>query len=204
MPVEHGQAIDIERLRARDPQVFEAVVRTHYDRVYRLALRMLGNATDAEDVAQEAFMKVHRSAPRFRADSSLSTWIYRITHNVCLDELRRRKRRPLAQGLQGSDDEHLAVEQADDGPGPEEAALSADERLRLRRALDGLPLEFRSVLVLREVEDLSYEQIASVLKCPIGTVRSRLARARRLLAERLQRSDDHELQERVSSAASLR
>lgn len=183
--------------------MFEAVVRTHYDRVYRLALRMLGNAADAEDVAQEAFMKVHRSAPRFRGDSSLSTWIYRITHNVCLDELRRRKRRPLIQGLPSSADDAPSGEPEDDGPTPEEAACAADERDRLRQVLESLPIEFRSVLILREVEDLSYDEIASVLKCPIGTVRSRLARARRLLAERLQRSDNHELQERLPSSAAF-
>lgn len=204
MPSEHAETIDVHRFRNRDPEAFEAVVRAYYDRVYRLALRLLCNAADAEDVVQEAFLKVHRSAPRFRGDSSLSTWVYRIAHNVCLDELRRRKRRPLLQGRCDGAERETVQEPEDEGPGPEEAAFAAEERLRLRRALESLPLEFRSVLILREVEDLSYDQIAAVLKCPVGTVRSRLARARRMLAERLQRSDDHELQERFPSAASLR
>ena len=201
MPSEHAETIDVHRFRNRDPEAFEAVVRAYYDRVYRLALRLLCNAADAEDVVQEAFLKVHRSAS-LRGDSSLPPGYIASPTTSALDE-------PAAgSGV-------LAPRQARrcrarDGPGAGRrrsrtggSRLAAEERLRLRRALESLLLEFRSVLILREVEDLS-DQIAAVLKCPVGTVRSRLARARRMLAERLQRSGDHELQERFPSAASLR
>ena len=129
MPSEHAETIDVHRFRNRDPEAFEAVVRAYYDRVYRLALRLLCNAADAEDVVQEAFLKVHSSAPRFRGDSSLSTWVYRIAHNVCIDELRRRKRRPAQGG---------ATVPSGDGPG-RKTKVGPEEAASRRRAPEAAP-----------------------------------------------------------------
>lgn len=194
------EQIDIQRLRSGEHDAFEALVNTFYSRVYRLALRMLGGASDAEDAAQEAFIRIHRSVARFKGGSSLATWIYRITYNTCLDEIRREKRRPsIVQTEDGADPMHLMP---DPQEGPEDIACRSDASRAVRDGLQELSVEFRTVLILREIEDLSYDQIADVLQIPVGTVRSRLARGRRMLADILQGRVPRGVPDNVQRAAS--
>lgn len=201
MPGSDEYEIDLQKFRIGDPDTFERVVRAYYERVYRLSVTLLANPTDAEDAVQDTFLRIHRKAATFRGESSLSTWIYRIAHNICLDALKGRRRRST-HSLQAY--ETMGRNVPDPHAGPEERAFSADESARVRAALSSLPEEYRVVLVLREVEDLSYDQIADVLKCPVGTVRSRLARGRRQLAKVLEGGVNDDVSSDIGSVASAR
>jgi RNA polymerase sigma-70 factor, ECF subfamily len=154
----------------------DAFLRVHFDRIFAICRRITGNDADAADATQEAMLAVVRGLPRFDGRSSITTWLYRVTTNACLDELRRRKRRP-AVGLP-----ELERIEASVGPAVDEAFA---DHLRLNAALAALPEEFRVPVVLRDVGDLDYAEIATVLGIPAGTVRSRIARGRMALARSL-------------------
>ena len=165
----------VGRAASGDPDALDALLRRHQHRMYAICLRMTGNEADARDATQEAMLSVCRGVSRFDQRSSFSTWVYRVTTNACLDELRRRARRPLASG---SPTDLATRVQA----GPDEAVTA---RLTLDAALARLPLDFRAALVLRELCELDYAEIAEVLRIPPGTVRSRIARARAALSRDL-------------------
>lgn len=154
---------------------FELLVRRHRDQVYRVALRMLGSREDAEDAAQEAFVDAFQHLDRFRGDSAVSTWLYRITINRCLQH--RRSRRPTVP----LPDEH----QLAGGPRPDELAETAGRREALLEAIARLPMDQRAALVLHQFERLSYEDAADVLEVSVSTVRGRIARARQQLLHQL-------------------
>jgi RNA polymerase sigma-70 factor, ECF subfamily len=140
---------------------------------------MLGAPADAEEVAQEVFLRVHRALPGFRGEAALSTWLYAITSRLCLNRLKAPHRRRRAEA-------ELDVV-ADPAPGPGADLETAERDAALQRAIAALDEEARIVVVLRDVEGLSYEEIAAALELPIGTVRSRLHRARTALKESLRR-----------------
>ena len=171
----------VSRLRAGDRQAFEELVRTQQHRVYGLAVRMLGDAAEAQDVAQEAFLRAHRGLAEFRGDARLSTWLYAIVSRLCLNRLAGSERRLARQG------EEALARLADATPGPDQALERGELEEALHRAIGELPEERRIVVVLRDVEGLAYEEIAEVLELPVGTVRSRLHRARLDLKEKLER-----------------
>ena len=158
-----------QRIQDGTRESFEALLDAYERRVYNLALRMLGNSTEAEDAAQETFIQVHRALRSFRAEARLDTWIYRITVNVCLQR-RRKLSLPTAEL---PDAEHLAAPDAD----PFRAAAQAELGAKLGAALERLPAEQRDVALLHSMEGLSYAEVAQVLGCPVGTVKSRLAAA---------------------------
>ena len=179
----------VKRTLLGDTQAFEELVRIYQNKVYTLAYRYMGNEDDANDMSQEAFIKAFRSLRSYKGDASFGTWIYRITTNVCLDELRRRKRRVVPLSL----DEPLATL---DGTEVEreipDRSLAADtmyERKEFSRniqlLLDEMKPEHKTVIVLRDIMELSYEEIAVVLDCSIGTVKSRISRARNILQKKL-------------------
>ena len=172
----------IRRVLSGDANAFEALVREHEKYVYNLALRALGNAQDAEDVTQEAFLKAYRSLASFRGESKFSVWLYRIVSNLCLDLLRARKRR-AAQSLtvenEDGEDEELPV--PDDRFSPEHLLDRKLTREAVQHALEHLSDEARQILLLREIRGLSYEEIAATLSLDIGTVKSRIFRARKRL-----------------------
>ncbi|HEY7139327.1 MAG TPA: sigma-70 family RNA polymerase sigma factor [Methylomirabilota bacterium] len=180
-PAPGDSAEFVSRLRAGDRRAFEELVRTHQHRVYGLALRMLGNAAEAQDVAQEAFLRAHRGLAEFRGDSRLSTWLYAIVSRLCLNRLAGSERRHARHG------EEALARLPDAGPGPDQALERDELEEALHRAIGELPEERRIVVVLRDVEGLAYEAIAEVLELPVGTVRSRLHRARLDLKEKLER-----------------
>jgi RNA polymerase sigma-70 factor (ECF subfamily) len=168
----------IDAARAGDAAAVERVLRHHQPTMYAVCRRMLGNDADAADATQEAMIAVVRGLPRFDGRSALSTWIYRVTTNAALDEVRRRRRRPLTA-------DELDRGSADGDHGAPALDDTVAERLRLDAALADLSPEFRTVVVLRDVLGLDYAEIAEVLDLAPGTVRSRISRGRSALARAL-------------------
>ena len=164
--------------RAGDRSAIDALLRRHYPRLRALCRRLTGDADDADDACQEALVALVRGLPRFDGRSAFATWAYRVTTNTCLDELRRRRRRPP---LRPMDDEAGPTA---GGPAPPPAPDVGDRvaaRLDVDAALARLAPEFRTAVVLRDLCQLSYDEIAEVLDVPVGTVRSRIARGRAAL-----------------------
>lgn len=166
-------------------EAFGELVRLHEKKVYNLTLRMCASPEDAADAAQEAFLSAWKGLPSFRGDSDFSTWLYRLACNASIDLLRRRRRQ---RGELSLDDEDSAIDPADPAPAPQEQA----EQLELRRAVEAglaqLGDNHRQALVLREIQELSYEEIAAVLEVDLGTVKSRISRARSALRKILLKS----------------
>lgn len=158
---------------AGDASAFEELVRRHEQRTYNLCLRMLGKPEDARDATQEAFVAALKKLSSFRGDARFSTWLHRVAVNACFDILRRRQRRP---------EDELPEEP---GPAPGDLAESAAEALDVREALLKVPEDFRVVLILHDVQDLGYDEIAETLGIPVGTVKSRLHRGRVAMAQLL-------------------
>lgn len=171
----------IELAQRGDTAAFETLVGRHASMVYNLALRTLGDPHEAEDVAQEAFVRAWRGLPNFRAEAQLGTWLYRIVTNLCYNRLPR-----LRQELAALDpDTELMV--ADTAAGAEHTLLTAELRQQLQTAFDQLPESYRLVLTLRYVQELSYDEIAAVLAMPLGTVKAAISRGRAQLQAHLTR-----------------
>ena len=182
-------ALLIERALDNDITAFESLVARYQTRITAYAARMLGSVDDAEDVAQETFIKAYRSLDSFRGASSFSTWLYRITTNLCIDRARAKKRRPQsAYSLDepfDSDDASSTREIADFSQEPMRGVERDELRRQVRETVMEMPDKLRAVLVMCDIQGMAYEQIAQVLECPIGTVKSRLFHARADLARRL-------------------
>lgn len=168
---------------------FETLVDKYHDRVYRLAFRLLGNVQDAEDVTQEVFTQVFLSLKSFKGKSSFYTWLFRITYNVSISQ--RRRRRPVIslQASQGADSAPELMVVSQEGS-PEENLTREENKAMLEKALEKLSMEHRACLVFKEMEGMSYEEIAHSLDIPVGTVRSRLFRARLDLRNILDQSEN--------------
>jgi RNA polymerase sigma-70 factor (ECF subfamily) len=171
----------LARLRSGDARAFEDMVIAYQHRVFGVALRMLGRAAEAEEVAQEAFLRAHRSISGFRGDAKLSTWLYAITSRLCLNRLASADRRHVRH------DEEALARAADPGAGAPAELERREREAVVHRAIAELSDERRVVLVLCDLEGLSYEEIAEALEVPVGTVRSRLHRGRMELRERLEK-----------------
>ncbi len=182
------EPISLEALKAGDKAEFARFVETHSPAIYRLALRMLNNPQDAEDILQETFIKAYQNLPRFDGRSKLSTWLYRIATNEALMLIRRRKPEALSVDAPVSNGEGLAqeaLEIVDWSHMPEESLLSDEVRRYLRQAIDRLPPTLKAVFLLREIEGLSTRETAEVLGLSEAAVKTRLSRARLALRERL-------------------
>ena len=173
--VDTEEAELVAAAQAGDRGALERLLRQHQDRIHAVARRIMADPTDALDAAQEAMISIVRGLPAFDGRSAFSTWVYRITTNACLDELRRRRRRPTEP----------LPERDHSEPGAPDLAEGVADRLTVDAALAALPLEFRTAVVLRDVCRLDYAEIAEVLEIPPGTVRSRIARGRAALAATL-------------------
>ena len=168
-----------------DRSALDQLFRRHYDRVHAVCRRITGNEADA---AQEAMIAMVRGLHRFDGRSSFGTWAYRIATNASLDELRRRRRRPMVAGRERPDHEHHELVDPDAGVRIEQLG----DRYQLDAALAALPEDFRVPVVLRDVADLDYADIAAVLDVPLGTVKSRIARGRGMLAATISRADGNQ------------
>ena len=166
----------IQRVLDGDHEAFAGLVAIHEKQVYNLCLRMTGDPEDAMDLSQEAFLKAWRGLRFYKFESAFSTWLYRLTSNVCIDHLRRQKRRPAVSLTVGDEEEELDV--PDTEPLPEEQVLQNETQSAVAAAMNQLEEEFRLILTLRVVEERSYEEIADILDLKVGTVKSRIARAR--------------------------
>lgn len=176
------EAAIVRKVLGGDANAFETLVLEYEKNVYNIALRMTGNSEDAADMTQEAFIKAYNSLQSFRGDSKFSVWLYRIVSNVCLDFLRSKNRRPtVSLSVEDDDGEDAQLDVADESQSPE---LLLDRKLTrdsVRRGLDSLPLDYRQILLLREIQGLSYDEIAQALSLEVGTVKSRIFRARKRL-----------------------
>jgi RNA polymerase sigma-70 factor (ECF subfamily) len=168
----------VKRAKKGDSRAFDLLVLKYQGRVAQLVSRYLNNAAEVEDVTQEAFIKAYRALPNFRGDSAFYTWLYRIAANAAKNHL-------VALGRRPSSDMALDDLEVFDVPGrlkdhesPDEVIMGQQLEMLISRTIEELPVELRAALTLREFEGLSYEEIADVLECPIGTVRSRIFRAR--------------------------
>ena len=176
------EAAIVRKVLGGDANAFETLVLEYEKNVYNIALRMMGNSEDAADMTQEAFIKAYNSLQSFRGDSKFSVWLYRIVSNVCLDFLRSKNRRPtVSLSVEDDDGEDAQLDVADESQSPE---LLLDRKLTrdsVRRGLDSLPPDYRQILLLREIQGLSYDEIAQALSLEVGTVKSRIFRARKRL-----------------------
>ncbi|WP_231967864.1 sigma-70 family RNA polymerase sigma factor [Thermanaeromonas toyohensis] len=167
---------------------FEKIVIAYQDKVYALSYQLTGNHADAQDLAQEVFVRAYLNLEKFRFEADLGTWLHRITVNVYLNSRRKNKKDNIAYSL----DEPLLTEEGEvsrdlaaTGSDPQEVLAEKEKQRYIRQALENLPPEYRAVLVLREFQGLNYEDIAKVLGCSLGTVKSRLNRARQALKEKV-------------------
>ena len=193
------EAAVIQAVLAGDVNAYEALVKEYEKNVYNLALRMTGNSEDAADMAQEAFIKAYNSLTAFRGDSKFSVWLYRIVSNVCLDFLRSRSRKQtVSLSTENDDGEEVELDIADETHSPEQLLDRSLTRDAVRRGLAALPPDHREILLLREIQGLSYEEIADVLGLEAGTVKSRIFRARKKLCSFLIK--DGNIPEFVSSS----
>lgn len=177
----------INKIQAGDTDAFEPLVTAYEQTLYNLCYKMLGNREDAEDAVQEAFIKIFRALNDYRGDSRFSTWIYRIAVNTCNDMLRRKNRvQVISLYEQQEDGEETELQIPEEGNTPEELLERKLTRESVDLGLQALPEEQRTILLLREIQGLSYEEIAEIQHLDGGTVRSRIHRARKKLCRWLQ------------------
>lgn len=179
--------IIVQQVKEGKIESFEILVERYQKQVYNIAYRHTGNRDDAYDLSQEAFLKAYRGIKNFRQDSSFKTWIYHITVNVCRDHLRKSRKfhevsidEPVY-----SNDGDMEKQLTNNSKGPDETYESKELSEFIQSLINDLQHEYKEVIVLREMHQLSYEEIANVLKCSIGTVKSRLNRARKVLKDRI-------------------
>jgi RNA polymerase sigma-70 factor, ECF subfamily len=176
----------VQRVQDGDQSAFNLLVLKYQHRVLKLVSRFVSDAAEAEDVAQEAFLKAYRALPSFRGDSAFYTWLYRIAINTAKNALVSNRRRPLDFSLDLQDPEQYEQQaKLKDSDTPEGVLLTEEIREVVERAMQQLPEDLRTAIVLRELEGLSYEEIAEAMDCPVGTVRSRIFRAREAIDKKL-------------------
>ena len=193
----------VEAARAGDRFALDQLLRRHYDRIHAVTRRIAGGSRDADDACQEALIKIVRNLPTFDGRSSFGTWAYRIATNAALDELRKRKRRPSLSLVDDRDDGPAGATSVD--PVDDMASRrveSVADRLAIDEALDTLDDDMRAVVVLRDVLDLDYAEIAEVLDLPLGTVKSRISRGRRQMVAELRLDELPDLVADVTSETS--
>ncbi len=177
----------VERVQGGDKTAFDLLVRKYQHRVVKLVMRYMRDPADAEDVTQEAFIKAYRALPQFRGESAFYTWLYRIAINTAKNAAVARSRSPVEYDLdlQNSDESYELQARMADHDTPEALAMAEEIRMVVEAAIDSLPEELRTAIVLRELDGQSYEAIAATMACPVGTVRSRIFRAREVIDRRL-------------------
>ncbi len=185
MALSDGDDKLVKRAKKGDSRAFDLLVLKYQGRVAQLVSRYVRNNAEVEDVTQEAFIKAYRALPSFRGDSAFYTWLYRIAANAAKNHLVAMGRRPSSDvALDGAETFEI-TDRLTDAESPDEVIMAQELKDVIAKAIDALPAELRSALTLREFEGLSYEEIAEVIECPIGTVRSRIFRAREAIDQRV-------------------
>lgn len=177
----------VSKSKKGDIMAFEQLISAYEKRAYNIAIRMMNNEEDAKDAVQEAFIKIFKSIKGFREESSFSTWIYRIVTNVCLDELRKRKKY-AAVSLEfeiDSDRGTTRVEIGKDEETPEDLYERQEIKELVLKTIESLKDDYKTVVILRDIQGFSYEEIATILSCSLGTIKSRINRARIVLKDKL-------------------
>lgn len=177
----------VQRVQGGDRKAFDLLVLKYQHKVVKLVMRYVRSPAEAEDIAQEAFIKAYRALPQFRGDSAFYTWMYRIAINTAKNFIASRDRSPLVYDLDQSERQQTYEAQGRmrDSATPEALAMTDEIRNTVNAAIEDLPTDLRTAIVLRELEGLSYEEIAASMDCPVGTVRSRIFRAREAIDARL-------------------
>jgi RNA polymerase sigma-70 factor (ECF subfamily) len=177
----------VERVQKGDKRAFDLLVLKYQHKIVKLIMRYVHDPAEAMDVSQEAFIKAYRALPKFRGDSAFYTWLYRIAINTAKNYIVAMNRRPLEYDLDLQDPEqHEWSSRLRDDDSPEGVVLREELRETVERAMTSLPEELRTAIILREIEGLSYEEIAHAMACPVGTVRSRIFRAREAIDKSIQ------------------
>lgn len=181
----------VVRVQKGDKNAFDLLVIKYQQKIMSLISRYVRDADEVQDVAQEAFIKAYRALPGFRGDSAFYTWLYRIAINTAKNHLVSRSRRPPGSDVDVDDAQYLEVGDAlRDRETPESALFGEELKTRVNEALDALPDDLRTAVTLREFDGLSYEEISEVMECPVGTVRSRIFRAREAIDKIVQQQMD--------------
>jgi RNA polymerase sigma-70 factor, ECF subfamily len=177
----------VRRVQRGDKGAFDALVLKYQHKLVKLVMRYVRNPAEAEDIAQEAFIKAYRALPQFRGDSAFYTWLYRIAINTAKNAVVSRERSPIEYDLDRNGNEESGDMQGrmKDAETPEGLVLTDEIRTIVNAAIEALPEDLRTAIVLRELEGLSYEEIAAAMDCPVGTVRSRIFRAREAIDRQL-------------------
>jgi RNA polymerase sigma-70 factor (ECF subfamily) len=177
----------IKQAISGDRQAFSEIVELYKNKIYQVAFRMLGNRSEAEDIGQETFLRVYANLARYDQEHKFSTWIYRIATNLCIDQLRKRQFvYSLDQEIAATDGLDMYSQIADEGKGPEAEAVTLEVQLEVQQALNQLPAKYKSIMVLRYIEDLSLQEISEIVDLPVTTIKTRIHRGREALKNLLQ------------------
>ena len=186
MGSEDSDLILVERVQHGETAAFDLLVVRYQHKVLKLIMRYVHDSVEAEDVAQEAFIRAFRALPSFRGDSAFYTWLYRIAINTAKNALVASRRRPIDYSIDRQDGDDYAMQaRLKDPETPEGLLLTEEIQNTVNSAIENLPEDLRTAIVLRELEGLSYEEIAKAMECPVGTVRSRIFRAREAIDRKL-------------------
>ncbi|MDA9920375.1 RNA polymerase sigma factor RpoE [bacterium] len=185
MALSDGDDKLVKRAKKGDSRAFDLLVLKYQGRVAQLVSRYVSDAAEVEDVTQEAFIKAYRALPKFRGDSAFYTWLYRIAANAAKNHLVALSRRPTTDLALDDSESYEVPGRLKDNESPDEVIMGQQLEAVISQAIDVLPLELKAALTLREFEGLSYDEIAEVLECPIGTVRSRIFRAREAIDQKV-------------------
>lgn len=179
----------IKKAKKGDSAAFSALMEQHFAMIYNLALRMSGNPDDASDMTQEAMIKLFKNIGAFEGKSKFSTWVYRVAANTCLDELRKIKRKKAVSldAEYETEDGSVGYEAEDTAPTPDVSAERSELKTIVAKAVSRLGEEYRTAVILRDINGLSYTEIAEVIGCSVGTVKSRISRGRANLKEILEK-----------------
>ncbi|MFO7294684.1 MAG: sigma-70 family RNA polymerase sigma factor [Clostridia bacterium] len=179
------EALLVEKAQNGDVLAFEELVSFYAKKIYNYCYRMTNNREDAEDLAQEVFIKVYRNLKSFKRDSRFSTWIYRIAYNTCVDRYRKSKKLDTVSLNYGKDEDAVEIQLVSDDPLPEEEVIKKERYRKLQACIASLKPEYKTALILRDIQNYSYAEIAEILQVPLGTVKSHISRARAALCDAL-------------------
>jgi RNA polymerase sigma-70 factor (ECF subfamily) len=183
-PLISDQKLMAETARG-DEYAFEVLVKRHQSRILNLIFRFIGNRTHAKDLAQEVFIRIWQAAPRYKAQAKFTTWIYRLTANLCLNELKSSERKKLFFSGSSTEAGRLSNQESDVSPSTEDLLLAEERSRQISLALQSLPENQRMALILKRYDNLSYHEIANIMDCSVSAIESLLVRAKKNLQEKL-------------------